>query len=105
MRTFRNTQKLELMKNITLLMACLGLGIGCAPNYPNDAELLKMPTIEKWAYLEEGMSTDQVFRIVGAPQSSRVSQVYTVYTFDCFLCTATFDTLKQLDTWHAPKSK
>lgn len=93
------------MKNRTLLMTslCLGLWIGCSDNYPNDTDLLKMPTVEKWTYLEKGMSTDQVFRIVGAARSSRVSQVSTVYTFDCFLCTATFDTLKQLDTWHAPK--
>jgi hypothetical protein len=93
------------MKTITLFIAslCLGLSIGCCRNCPNDAELLEMPTVEKWACLKEGMSTDKVFKIVGAPQSSRIAQVYTIYTFDCFLCTATFDTLKKLDSWHGPK--
>lgn len=93
------------MKNILLLMAflCLGLWIGCSRNCPNDTELLKMPTIEKWGYLEEGMSTDHVFEIVGTPQNSRVSKVGVVYTFDCFLCTATFDSLEQLKAWHGPR--
>lgn len=93
------------MKNIVLLMAflCLVLWISCSRNCPNNTELLTMPTIEKWGYLEEGMSTDHVFEIVGAPQSSRNSQKNTVYTFDCFLCTATFDSLEQLKAWHGPR--
>jgi hypothetical protein len=94
------------MKNIILLTAflCLGLWIGCSPNCPSDADLSKMSTIEKWACLRKGMSKGRVFRIIGAPQSSRVSKIHTVYTFNCFLCTATFDTLKQLETWHEPKN-
>ena len=93
------------MKNVIFLMGflCLGLWISCSRDSPNDTELLKMPTIEKWACLEQGMSTDKVFRIVGTPQSSRVSRVCTVYTFNCFLCTARFDSLEQLQTWHGPK--
>lgn len=93
------------MKNIILLMAflCLGLWIGCAPNCPNDAELSKMSTFEKWACLRKGMSKSRVFKILGTPQSSRVSKTNnTVYTFNCFLCTTTFDTLNELKAWHGP---
>jgi len=93
------------MKNIILLMAflCLGLWIGCSPNYPSDADLLELSTIEKWAYLQKGMSEERAFEIIGAPRTSRSSKMYTVYTFDCFLCTATFDSLNQMSTWHGPK--
>ena len=82
---------------------CLGVWIGCSRNCPTDSELLKMPTIEKWACLKKGMSKESVFKIVGNPQSSRNSDMYTVYTFDCFLCTTTFDSLEQLKAWHGPK--
>ena len=93
------------MRNIVFLTTslCLGLWIGCSCNDPNDTELLKMPMLEKWSHLEKGMSTDKVFEIVGDPQSSRASKLGAVYTFDCFLCTATFDSLQQLKAWHGPK--
>jgi hypothetical protein len=93
------------MKNIVLLMAflCLGIWVGCVPNHLSDTKLSEMSTVEKWASLRQGMSEDKVFRVIGPPQSSRVCQTYTVYTFDCFLCTTTFDTLKQLHAWHGPK--
>jgi hypothetical protein len=95
------------MKNVALLMTflCLGLWISCSRNSPTDTELLEMPTIEKWACLKKGMSKDSAFEILGAPQSLRNSETNTVYTFDCFLCTATFDSLKQLKTWHGPKKR
>lgn len=85
-----------------MTLLCLGLWIGCAPNCPSDAELLKMTTVEKWTCLKKGMPKERVFKIVGMPQNSRSSKTDTVYTFDCFLCTATFDTLQQLKSWHGP---
>lgn len=93
------------MKNVTFLIAflCLGLWVGCSPSYPSDADLSEMSTIEKWACLRKGMSKDVVFRIIGRPQSSRTAEASTVYTFNCFLCTATFDTLKVLKAWHGPR--
>lgn len=93
------------MKNTALLVTflCLGLWIGCSPNCPSDVTLLNMSKVEKWACLKKGMPEQMVFRIIGSPLSSRSSKNSTVYTFDCFLCTATFDSTKQLAAWHGPK--
>jgi hypothetical protein len=92
------------MKSIALFTAslCLGFSVGCVPNHLSDTTLAEMSTVERWASLKTGMSKNKVFRIIGSPQSLRNSKTYTVYTFDCFLCTATFDSLNQLKTWHGP---
>ncbi|MFT5647905.1 MAG: hypothetical protein ACI976_002600 [Aureispira sp.] len=78
---------------------------GSALSGPSDRELEKMTRSEKWESLEMGMSEETILRILEKPSSKKNWSGQKTYTFECFLCTTTFDKKGKLWSWHSPEEK
>lgn len=77
--------------------------VSCGPAVPSDAELAQMTRSEKWACLKQGMKEQDVLRILGKPTKKKQWSGQTTYTFECFLCTVTFNERAKLWAWNSPE--
>jgi outer membrane protein assembly factor BamE (lipoprotein component of BamABCDE complex) len=77
-------------------------GLGACQGLPTAEELNNMTQEERWAYLEEGQSLEEVHHLLGEPIRTLQKRNITLDQYDCALCLTKVDKNSGLLAWNPP---
>lgn len=78
------------------------MSVGACNQLPSQEEMASMSLEERWGYLEEGQSSEEVQHILGEPIRTVQQGNIQLNQYDCALCLTKVDKHSGLLAWNAP---